>query len=60
MFYIIKSGDENFNVVSDPSTGEPMAFEDAQQASDFADSYGFSDDGVEIMDLDPSVFERTV
>lgn len=55
MYVIVKMLDDgdNFNIVCDPSTGEPMFFDDALEASEFADRYGFNGPNVDIVDVDP-------
>lgn len=60
MYYIIKRNPdgETFNIVSNPSTGDPMEFGEYVEAADFSDRYGFSCPGVEIVDIDADQFNK--
>jgi hypothetical protein len=55
MYAIIKGNpdDENYNVVCNPSTGEPMLFDDMLDAETFAEDYGFTGADVQVLDIDP-------
>lgn len=53
MYIIIKRNDnDTMNIVNDPSTGEPMTFDEMLEAENFADQFGFSGPGVEVIDVD--------
>ena len=55
MYAIIK-GDldsDQFNVVCDPSTGNPMLWDDMLPALDFAEEMGFTGPDVQVLDVDP-------
>ena len=53
MYYIIKNNDDGdtINVVSDPSTGDPLGFYDIMDAVEFSEKHGFTGQNINIVDL---------
>lgn len=53
MYYIIKNNDggDTINVVSDPSTGDPLGFYDIMDAVEFSEKHGSTGQSINIVDL---------
>ena len=62
MYYIIKKNEDGvtMNIVSDPSTGDPLGFYDIMDAVKFSEKYGFTGQGVNIVDLDEENLRRAI
>ena len=55
MYAIVKLNEyeERFNILCDPSTGEPLFWRDIEDAANYGERYGFLENGAEIRDIDP-------
>ena len=61
MYAIIKGNveEETYNIVCHPATGEPMLFDDALEAEDFAEENGFTGPDVQVLDVDPEKLKES-
>lgn len=56
MYAIVKDiGNGQINVVSNPSTGQPMFWESCEEAAEWGAKNGFLSSGAEVVNIDPEM-----